>query len=157
MSKPQLVQVNHLAPLTTIFTSNHHWSLFWSRSTATASYPIFLKSGVPLSHRRGILIPKENAERNKIGGSRNYTKYYGRRNNNKQQHNKCLFFPRIKFETVKGKFLSPRGIAKFPVTSAFSMTFNKSKRRSLDHSGIYLFEPVHGYGQLFTELTKGRQ
>jgi hypothetical protein len=41
---------------------------------------------VPLSYCRGILIPKGNAEHNKIGGSRNYTKYYGRRNNNRLGH-----------------------------------------------------------------------
>jgi len=68
--------------------------------------------------------------------------------------NEGVFFPRIKFEKVKGKFLSPRDIAQFPVTSAFSMTFCTSKGRSFDHSGIYLFEPVYGYGQIYIELTK---
>jgi len=68
-----------------------------------------------------------------------------------------FFFPRVKFEKLKGKFLSPRGIAQFPVTSAFSMTFSTSKGQSFDHSGIYLLEPDYGYGQLYTELTKGRK
>jgi len=37
------------------------------------------------------------------------------------------------------------------------MAFSTSKGRSFDHSGIYLFEPVYGYGQLYMELAKGRK
>lgn len=55
---------------------------------------------------------------------------------------------------MKGKFLSPRGIAQFPVTSAYSMTFSTSKGQSFDRSGIYLLEPVYGCGQLYTELKR---
>lgn len=58
---------------------------------------------------------------------------------------------------MKGTFLSPRGIAQFPVTSAVSMIFDTSKGRSSDHSGIYLSEPVYGYGQIYIELTKERK
>jgi len=58
---------------------------------------------------------------------------------------------------MKGKFLSPRDIAQFRVTSASSKTFSTSKGQSFDYSGIYLLEPVYGYGQIYTELTKGRK
>jgi len=77
--------------------------------------------------------------------------------NIRQQQKRRLFLSRIKFGKMKGKFLSPRGIAQFPVTSAFSMTLSTSKGRTFDHNDIYLLEIVHGYDQIYTELTKGRK
>ena len=40
----------------------------------------------------------------------------------------------------------------FPVKLAFAMTINKSQGQSLQHTGLWLPEPVFAHGQLYVAL-----
>lgn len=65
--------------------------------------------------------------------------------------------PRIVFEINNDSSL-PFGMRRrqFPVRLAFAITIAMAQGQTFDHVGVYLPEPVHSHGQLYSALSRGK-